>query len=658
MAEEIVKQEAPVENPAEKYAAWIVKNQALKGTPEFNTVAAAYKDALALVPKASVEVTAAPTDNKVIQNSPMAETGGGAVTGRPMRNAQLNVLQQPRPLESALAGATKSVIDPFVGAAQLVTQGNAGTSELAQRLGKEADVYAQENPVWYGTGRVAGAIAPATAGSKMIGMLPSMEKFALNAPKLASLANATAVGGVTGALTPEETGKKDLDLLRSELGNTAIGAGFGAASPVFGKLSDVAVRAGKSLVEPFYQMGKNEIIGRALRQMAGNDAETAIANMRNAQTFVPGVKPTVAETAGVPSLAAAQRAALNASPEATNALAQRQAQNTIARTNAIENIASPTRVSKYVDLRSQIGDELYTPALNKAMDFSKLSPELQNQVGSLAKTPAIKRAMDQAKENALNKEIDIGNPSGSLQGLHETKMALDQEINAVKAKLQRDNAGSTSAELDGLNAAKDRLLKFIETVSPEYKKARETYARLSKPVEQLEKLSSIADKATRDKDSSILLNRLSNELEKAKKEGLLSKQQISRLENIKADMMRTDFAETAGRGVGSNTMQNLAYNNMLQQVNLPTLLRRHGLSATLGNIAARGSDVFYGKANKELTNQMAEALLNPRKAAALMKMTGKEAESQITPEQANLARILFAQSGIKTINALRGKENE
>jgi len=37
-----------------------------------------------------------------------------------------------------------------------------------------------------------------------------------------------------------------------------------------------------------------------------------------------------------------QRAALNASPEATNALAQRQAQNVAARTNALENIASPT----------------------------------------------------------------------------------------------------------------------------------------------------------------------------------------------------------------------------------------------------------------------------------------------------------------------------
>lgn len=653
MAEERV--EAPVDNPAEKYAAWIVQNQSLKGTPQFNTVAAAYKDAIAM-PQGKVEVSAAPIDNKVIQNSPMAETEGGAVTGRPMRNAQLNVMQQPRPLESALAGATKSVIDPFVGGAQLVTGGNLGTSELAQKLGKEADVYSQENPVWYGSGRVAGAIAPAAVASKGIGMLPSMEKFATNAPKLASFANATAVGAGSGALTPEETGKKDLDLLKSELTNTAIGGAFGAATPVFAKAGEVAVKAGKALVEPFYEMGRNEILGRALRQLSGNDAETAIANMRNAPNLVPSVKPTVAEVAGVPSLAAAQRAAMNASPEATNAIAQRQSQNIAARTNALENIASPTRVAKYQDLRTQVADELYSDAL-KPLNLGKLTPEMTKTVEGLVKTPAIEKAMNQAKENAANRGIDIADPAGSMRGLHETKMALDDQIAKVKA-LAEKNGGAKNAELNSLQTAKSRLLNFMEEVSPTYKTARVNYERLSKPVEQLEAIANMAEKSTKSTDYSTYLGRFSNELEKAKKDGLLSERQITRLENIKEDLMRVEFAATAGKDRGSDTMQKLAYNNMLQQINLPTLLRRHGLSATLGNIAARASDVAYGGANKMLTNQMAEALLNPRKAAALMKMAGKEAESQVTPEQANLARILFTQNGVNAVNALRGKSNE
>jgi len=634
-------------NPSEKYASWIVQNADKKGTPEFDTVVQAYQ--LSKQPKASVEVTSA--DGTPL-NTQFGVTGGGAAVGRPQGINRTNVLEQPRPLESAMAGATKSIIDPAVAGAQILTGGRLGTSDLAKRLGEEAQVYSDENPVWYGTGRVAGAVAPAMAVSKGIGVIPSLAK-------LNPYAQAAGIGAVQGVLTPEETGKKDLDLLRQQMFNAGTGAVIGAPTPILGKIANTAYGAGKAALEPFNEAGRNLILGRALRQFAGNDAEQAILNMRNAPEFVKGSKPTVAEAAGIPSLAAMQRASLNASPEATNALAQRQTQNAVARTNALENIASPTRVAKYQDLRSQLGDELYAPALNKAMDFSALTPEMQKEVGSLAKTPAIKRAMGQAQENALNKGYDLGNPNGSLQGLHETKMALDQEINSVKAKLLRDNAGATSAELDGLKAAKDRLLGFIETVSPDYKKARETYARLSKPVDQLQTISNIADKATRDKDSTILLNRFSNELEKAKKEGLLSKQQLARLENIKSDMLRTDFANEAGRGVGSNTMQNLAYNNMLQEVNLPNLLRRRGMAETAGNMAARVKDVAYGSMNKRLTNEMAEAMLDPRKAAALMKLAGKRPlETQVPSEQANIAKLLFTQGGINAVNAIRGNSNE
>jgi len=634
-------------NPSEKYASWIVQNADKKGTPEFNTVVQAYE--LSKQPQASVQVMS--PDNQPI-NTQFGVTGGGAVVGRPQGINRTNILEQPRPLESALAGMTKSVIDPAIAGAQVLTGGNKGTSELAKRLGEEAQVYSDENPVWYGTGRVAGAVAPAMAVSKGIGVLPSLAK-------LNPYAQAAGIGAVQGILTPEETGKKDLDLLKQQMFNAGTGAVIGAPMPLLGKVANTVYGAGKAALEPFNEAGRNLILGRALRQFSGNDAEQAIVNMRNAPEYVKGSKPTVAEAANIPSLAAMQRAALNASPEATNALAQRQAQNSVARSNALENIASPTRIAKYQDLRSQLGDELYAPALNRAMDFSTLTPEMQKQVGSLSKTPAIKRAMGQAQENALNKGYDLGNPNGSLQGLHETKMALDQEINAVKAKLERDNAGATSAELDGLKAAKDRLLGFIETVSPEYKKARETYARLSKPVEQLQTISNIADKATRDKDSSILLNRFSNELEKAKKEGLLTKQQLARLENIKSDMLRTDFANEAGRGVGSNTMQNLAYNNMLQEVNLPNLLRRRGMAETAGNIAARVKDVAYGSMNKRLTNEMAEAMLDPRKAAALMKLAGKRPlETQVPSKQANIAKLLFTQGGINAVNAIRGNSNE
>jgi hypothetical protein len=597
-------------------------------------------------PQGSVQVM---SPNGAPLTTEFGQTGGGAAVGRPQGINRTNVLEQPRPLESAMAGATKSVIDPAIAGAQVLTGGRLGTSELAKKLGEEAQVYSDENPVWYGTGRVAGAVAPAMGMAKGIGVIPSLAK-------LNPYAQAAGIGAVQGILTPEETGKKDLALFKQQMFNAGTGAAIGAPTPLLGKIANTAYGAGKAALEPFNESGRNLIIGRALRQFSGNDAEKAIANLRNPQQLVAGVQPTVGEVAGVPSLAAVQRA-VGGNPITTNAFAERKALNDIARTEALQNIASPTRLAKYQDLRERVAEDLYSDAL-KPLNLGKLTPEMTDEITGLVKTPAIKKAMDQAKENAANRGIEINNPEGSMRGLHETKMALDDQIARVKA-LAEKNGGSASAELNSLQTAKSRLLNFMEDVSPEYKTARINYARLSKPVEQLESIAKLAEKSLSPKDYSVYLGNFSRELEKVKKEGHLSAQQIKRLENIKEDLMRTDFANNAGRGVGSNTMQNLAYNNMLQEVNLPNLLRRRGMAETAGNIAARVKDVAYGSANKQLTSEMAEALLDPRKAAALMKLAGKRPlEAQVPTEQSNLAKLLFTQGGVNAVNAIRGQSNE
>lgn len=488
-------------------------------------------------------------------------------------------------------------------------------------------------------GSVVGQAAP-FMGIGASGMIPSFaQKMALGA----------GTGALSGILTPEQTGLNPEEFANAKMQNIGIQSALGGAIPVVGGVAKTLFNSGKSLIEPLYTGGREAIIGRALRQFSGDDAEKAIANLKGYETLVKGSNPTVAEVAGVPSLAALQRTAVNVSPEATNVLAQRQTENAIARTNALENIASPTRVAKYQDLRSRVAEDLYSDAL-KPIDLGKLTPELGKEVTGLIKTPAIKSAMNQAKENAANRGIDIADPSGSMRGLHETKMALDDEIAKVKA-LAETRGGAKSAQLDSLQEAKKRLLGFMEQVSPEYKTARQTYERLSKPVEQLTSIESIAGKSLNPKDFSVYLGRFSNELEKAKKDGLLTEQQIGRLENIKQDLMRTEFAATAGKPPGTNTVQNLAYGNMLNQLNLPNLLRRTGAAETLSNIGARIGDVVYGKANKEIANQLAETLLNPKQAASYMEaVTATPKNTKITPEiakqieRANLAKLLLMQS--------------
>jgi hypothetical protein len=654
MANEILNEE----NPAEKYAAWIVKNVDKKGTAEFNTVATAYKDALNLnaEPKASVQVSS-PEGQPL--NTQFGETGGGAAVGRPQGINRTNVQPEPRPLESALAGATKSMVDLPVGAAQLATGGNLGTSQLAQNLAKQGETYSQANPISYGAGRLAGALAPATGISKGIGMIPSFERMAQVIPKAAPYVQSGLTGGAATIMTPEETGKTNSDLYKEQAKNAALNSLIAAPLPILSRAFGVAKEAGKAVIEPFSESGKNIILGRALRNMSGNDAEKAIANLRNPKVLVPGSNPTAAEVAEVPSIAAAQRTATAISPEATNALAYRQAEQNTARQAALETAGGTQKEKNILEMaRSNVAKNAYDKALNKEIDFKALPKELVDEAKTLRDVPAIKNAAAKAKINALNAGIDIKNPAGSIAGLHQTKMALDREIKAVEAKLARDNAGATSSELDGLKAAKNRLLSFIENdaISPEYKQARNLFEKMSKPITQMQVVQEAAKSSINPLTGQIYPQKLAGNVQKLKEAGIVTPKQLETLNAVKEDLARSKFAAEAGKNGGSDTVQKLAYSNMLNQINLPNLLRRNRLSATVGNALARGSDVAYSGANKELANKLALSLMNPKDAAALMKLAGKEAKNaKLTPEQTRTIQLLMTE-GLQ--NARTGLQNE
>jgi hypothetical protein len=590
-----------------------------------------------------------------VSQSDFAETGGGAAVGRPMRGVRLNVQETPRPLESFMAGATKSAVDPLMAGAQLVTGGRGGVSEAVQRLAQEAQEYQQANPASYMGGRIGGAVLPAAGIAKGVGMIPS---FARANPYVQSAAVTGAAGAIQGGLTPVETGETGMpmyeDMGRNVAIGAAIGAPLGAVAPAISALGSKVAQGARGLVEPLYEQGQNRILGRFLRETAGGESAKAMRNLRAAQPLVSGSMPTAAEAAGVPSLAALQRTAVGISPASTNLVAARQAAQTEARANALRNIAPESRVSKYAGLRERVADDLYTDAI-KPIDLGQITPQLNKEISSLTKTPAIKDAMSQAQINAANKGMDIADPAGSMRGLHETKMALDGQIKTVKAKLDRDAAGATSAELDGLMSAKKRLLGFIEQISPEYKTARLTYERLSKPVEQLESIAKLAKKSISPENEKIFASRFSNDLQKVIDEGKLSERQLARLNLIKEDLARSKFAQEAGKGVGSDTVQKLAYSNMMQTAGIPTALTGSATSGVLGNVASRTGDVLYGRANREMAQKLAEALMSPEDTLRLMRV-GRTPNTAIDAKTRNdLARLLTIQ-GIQ--NTVQGATNE
>ena len=579
--------------------------------------------------------------------SPMAfgETGGGAATGRAINRGRINIQAEPRPLESALAGVTKSFVDPAVGAAQLVTGGNLGTSELAQKLNEEAKVYSEANPASYGTGRVGGVLLPAAAMSKAIGVIPSFGKN----PYVSGAVIGSGTGAVSGALQPVEGGETGMPMYE-EMGRNArtgalLGAPIGAVAPAVGQLAEKGVRAGKALVEPFFESGQEKILGRFLREMSGGEEAKAMRNLRNTKELVAGSQPTAAEVAKVPSLAALERTLMATDQTAGNLMAQRKAQNAMAQANALRNIAPSTRTSKYTNFREQVADDLYADAL-KPLNLGELDAKTTAEIASLIKRPAIKKAMEAAKENAANRGMDIADPAGSMRGLHETKMALDSQIKAVKAKLERDNAGASSSELDSLKNAKTNLLGFMEEISPTYKTARVNYERLSKPIDQLESIAKLADKSISPETEKIYISQFSKGLKELEKSGVVSDRQLARLQAIKEDLARGKFAATEGKGVGSDTVQKLAYSNLINETGLP-------ISAS-----NRIGKLVYGDINEQLKNRLAESMLSPEETLRLMRLGFQPKVNPDQKKRNDLARLLTIQGAQRSVQAIGGENNE
>lgn len=239
--------------------------------------------------------------------SEFAETGGGAAVGRPVRGVRLNVQPEPRPLESFMAGATRSAVDPMLAVAQGVTGGRGGVSEAVKRLAQESQVYEEANPASYIGGRIGGAVLPAAGVAKGVGMIPS---FARANPYV----QATGVGAITGAMTPVETGATGPQMYEQMGQNVATGGAIGAAIPVIGRgiqAAGGAIRRGLGLTTG----AGEESISQALRAgREGNQAflqnirgdvsamdvldqaKDALANMRSARSQAYGqtIKPVMA----------------------------------------------------------------------------------------------------------------------------------------------------------------------------------------------------------------------------------------------------------------------------------------------------------------------------------------------------------------------------
>ena len=332
-----------------------------------------------------------PTEPQVTE-SQFAETGGGAAVGRPVRGVRLNVQPEPRPLESFMAGATRSAIDPLLAVAQGVTGGRGGVSDAVKRLVQESQVYEEANPASYIGGRVGGAILPAAGVAKGVGMIPS---FARANPYV----QGAGVGAITGAMTPVETGATGPQMYEQMGQNVATGGAIGTAIPVIGRgiqAAGGAIRRGLGLTTG----AGEESISQALR--AGREGN---------QAFLQNIRGDVS--------------AMDVLDQAKDALANMRSARSQAYRQGI--------TSTMPDLEIRAGKPL--PKMPPKLDFAPITGKLDEVVESLkVKTPVGSEfKIGSAEINKIGELEDVVNTWRKNPALHtaEGLDALKQRLDAL-----------------------------------------------------------------------------------------------------------------------------------------------------------------------------------------------------------------------------------
>lgn len=517
---------------------------------------------------------------------------------------------------------------------------------------------------WEGLKGLAGQSDPnQVAAQKIIADEAPIGNIAGNVAMLAPTAFIPGANTVTGAATIGAV--QGAMLTPGDMAERAKAAGWGAAGGGGGILAGRGLAAGgravSAAVAPMTRSGQDEIIGKLMRRVSGENADDVMSRLRDARGLVPGEVPTAAEVAESGGIAALQRAMSSADPES---YAYRFTKNGEAREAALRGVAgSPAARQAAVDSRESAANALYgmaykSDAMRREMEagqrllksggIHQLAGEEMPTEGlrALTSRPAFQAAMSDARTSLANSGAS-DTALTSLEGLHRIKLSIDDALNgsAPNSALAKFDRGS-------LLAIKKKLLGEMESdsFSPMYGNARKTFSDMSKPINQMDVGQYLLDKLEpASKEYGKLTGERANAFFEALRNAdattkralgtraaggisdVLTPEQMATVTNVAKSLGRVGNATDLGRGVGSNTFQNLAMDNLAAQGGMPSAVSivanlipgMHGLGNVISGAAGKVGGLLYKSADQNMKARLADLLLNPAEAAKVMEVAGQ-----------------------------------
>jgi hypothetical protein len=559
---------------ADEYAAWIVKNADKKGTPDFEVVAKAYRAAKMVEPP-----------------KPIDPTEGVSAT------------------QKVLAGIGSGMTDLAYGVGQRV--GLVDQETIDEKKALDAPLKATTSG---SVGNVVGKVALGIPAAFI--------------PGANTLAGAAAIGGVQGLAEPTATGE-------SVLKNAAIGAGAGAGGVVLGRALRAGYQGLKGLIEPFTDAGQSRIAGRVLERFS--EDPNAMRQASSAATAT-GARPTLAEATKDRGIATLERSLAQQDPKIAAALAQRAADNNAARVGVVSGVAGDQgKRAAAVAAREDAAGQMYKTA-------TSASYTVDDELSGLLQRPAVRQAMQRAQTLAENQgrkfAFDV-NPSNAFsgvgiqtnatkqisgQGLQDLKMAMDE-------MLSDPASGFAGKAGDAVKNLRGQLLGWMEKANPDFKTARQSYANLSKPINEMDVGQRLLDKTTaaiRDLggNQKLQANAFSRALndEQALVRGatgfkgvnalgdVVTPENVGKLNAVRNELELAANLANAANGPGSQTAKSLASQNLMRQILGPTGLPQSWAESTMLESLLRPVQFGMKAAEPRIQNKLAEIMLNPSAA--------------------------------------------
>lgn len=489
------------------------------------------------------------------------------------------------------------------------------TGDLDYKMATAGAKQAESFPQYAGRFIKEGVLPTAGgAAGSVIGGLPGA---------MAGAALGETVSQATG-LTP--AGSVIPEANKPDLGRVAVAGAMQGVVPLAIAGGKRLFDTGKSMLEPFYQSGREAIIGRTLNTAAGGQQAQAIQALRNANELVPGSLPTVGQGAQNAGLASLERAASSIDPTVTNAFASRLADQNAARTGVIRSIAGTDADRVFAEQARKTHTAPLLEALKSSqapVDPSRTVSLIDNLIEQAPGRTQLTNTLKQVRSSLFDESGSLrANASQLYQGARKNLTDLLNQKAGDGSKLNE----AISRELTVVMKSLDNQIGKAE---PAYKQFLADYAEMSKPINRMDVGREIEQKSINKLTDTLQPNAYANALsdktaqratgfKRATLEGTMTPEQLAKLQAVKEDLARALTAEKSAGTVGSDTVKKLAYSNLIDRAGVPTFLREFAPTQAMGNILARGADAAYGSANRELSQQLAMTLLDPRKAASLM----------------------------------------